>query len=73
MADQKKLDFEISVSTRLPESDVELADGWAAEHFSDRSKILKAIVHTVLAKVREAGATKQSPADVLRRLHLEPA
>jgi hypothetical protein len=73
MAEQKQLDFEISVSTRLAASAVQDLDRWADSHFSDRSKTLKAILSRVLAMVRDVDGFKQGPGDVVRRLYLKPA
>ena len=73
MASQPKLDFDVSVSTRLPASDVQAIDEWADRNFSDRSKVLNAILRRVLAMMREVGATEQAPGDVVRRLRLIPA
>lgn len=71
--EQTTLDFEVSVSTRLPASELKELDAWAERNFSDRSKFLKAITRTVLRMVRDQGGFEQGLNDVLRRLRLEPA
>jgi metal-responsive CopG/Arc/MetJ family transcriptional regulator len=73
MADQRKLVFEIPVSTRLPEDLVQEVDEWSEREWRDRSKTLGAILKTVLAKVKESGGFEQSLNDVLGRLRLDPA
>jgi hypothetical protein len=71
MAEQKKLDFEIPVSARLPERRVKKVDAWAERTWRDRCKILSAILNTVLGKVEECDAFDEPLEDVLRRLRLD--
>ena len=73
MPDQKKLAFEIPVSTRLPEDLVAEVDSWAERDGRDRSKTLGAILRTVLGKLRDQGGFEQSLNSVLQRLRLDPA
>jgi len=73
MVDQKKLDFEIPVSARLPERRVKKVDDWAERTWRDRSKILSAILNTVLGQVEEHDAFDEPLEEVLRRLRLGPA
>lgn len=42
--DQKRLDFDITASTRLPGSVLEELDRFADENASDRSKTLRAFI-----------------------------
>jgi metal-responsive CopG/Arc/MetJ family transcriptional regulator len=73
MAEQKKLAFEIPVSTRLPEDLVAEVDSWSEREWRDRSKTLGAILRTVLLKVKETGGFEQSLNSVLGRLRLDPS
>jgi metal-responsive CopG/Arc/MetJ family transcriptional regulator len=73
MPDQKKLDFEIPVSGRLSETLVKKVDRMAERSWRDRSKILRAILSTVLGKIDEEDAWEQPLEQVIRRLRLDPA
>jgi hypothetical protein len=73
VAEQSKLDFEISVSTRLPASMTSELDLFAGQNFTDRSKTLRAFVMTVWEKAKAQGLTSQSLSDLLRRIRFEPA
>jgi hypothetical protein len=73
MSEQKKLNFDIAVSTRLPEDLVADIDAWSERRWSDRSKTLSGILVTILRKIREQGGFNQPLESVLSRLHLDPA
>jgi hypothetical protein len=73
MAEQNKVEFDITVSHRLPESLVASVDQWANRTWRDRAKILSAICCRVLEMVRQEGGFKQDLSDVLRRLRLDSA
>ena len=73
MPDQRKLAFEIPVSTRLPEDLVAEVDNWSENDFRTRSMTLSAILRTVLEQVKSQGGFQQSLSQVLGRLKLDPA
>ena len=73
MPDQKKLQFEIPVSTRLPEDLVAEVDQWSEREWRTRSQTFSAILRTVLEKVKQSGGFGQSLNDVLGRLRLDEA
>jgi len=73
MSEQKKLDFDISVSTRLPATTTTELDAYAESNFTDRSKTLRAFFLTAWEKAKAAGLTEQSLGDLLRRMRFEPA
>lgn len=70
MSDQKKLDFDRSVSTSLPNSQIVKIDRWADANFSDRSKVLGGILRWVIEQIDQTGGFEQAPGDVIRRLRL---
>jgi hypothetical protein len=70
--EQPKLDFDISVSTKLPGSEVQDLDTWADANFSDRSKLLRAVIRKFYTSVKEQGGFDQSLGDVINRLTLRP-
>jgi hypothetical protein len=69
---QRKLEFDIAVSHRLPESYVTEVDDWAARTWRDRAKILSAICCHVLRMVRDEGGFNGTLESVLNRLRLDP-
>lgn len=73
MAEQKKLDFELTATTHLPASILPELDDWADRHLSDRSKVLRGILLRVLEMVKEVGGFEQAPREIIDRLRLDPA
>jgi metal-responsive CopG/Arc/MetJ family transcriptional regulator len=62
----------ISVCTRLDEALVRELDDLAERNFSDRSKVVGALVAKVLSQAREQGALGAPLAEIIRRIKLEP-
>jgi metal-responsive CopG/Arc/MetJ family transcriptional regulator len=73
MAEQPKHEFDIAVSTKLNEKLVEKVDHWAESSWRDRSKVLSAILTTVLKMVERDNNFEQDLNQVIRRLHLDRA
>jgi metal-responsive CopG/Arc/MetJ family transcriptional regulator len=73
MADQNKNEFDIAVSTKLSENLVAKVDRWAESSWRDRSKVLSAILTTVLKMVEHDNNFEQDLNQVIRRLHLDRA
>lgn len=73
MADQNKIEFDIAVSTKLNENLVAKVDRWAETSWRDRSKVLSAILTTVLKMVERDNNFEQDLNEVIRRLHLNRA
>jgi hypothetical protein len=73
MSDPTKTEFDIAVSTKLNEKLVVKVDEWAERSWRDRSKVLSAILTTVLKMVERDNNFEQDLNDVIRRLHLETA
>ena len=73
MAEQPKHEFDIAVSTKLNEKLVEKVDHWAERTWRDRSKVLSAILTTVLKMVEHDNNFEQDLNQVIRRLHLDRA
>jgi metal-responsive CopG/Arc/MetJ family transcriptional regulator len=73
MADQNKTEFDIAVSTKLNENLVAKVDQWAETSWRDRSKVLSAILTTVLKMVERDNNFEQDLNEVIRRLHLNRA
>lgn len=73
MPDQAKLDFEVSVSTRLPASSTRELDDLALRNYTDRSKTLRAVFLRWIEIVKQQGSLEQSLGDLLRRMRLDPA
>ncbi len=71
--EQQKIAFEIAVSTRLDENLVRDVDDWAERTWRDRSKVLGALLSTILNQVKESGGFGQSLEEVVRRVRLNPA
>jgi len=70
MAEQIKPEFDIAVSTKLNEKLVVKVDQWAERSWRDRSKVLSAILTTVLKMVERDNNFEQDLNDVIRRLRL---
>jgi hypothetical protein len=73
MAEQTKAEFDIAVSTKLNERLVAKVDQWAENSWRDRSKVLSAILTTVLKMVERDNNFEQDLNEVIRRLRLETA
>lgn len=73
MADETKLGFDIPVSTRLNEQLVAKVDNWAQRSWRDRSKVLSALLTTVLNLIEHDSDFKQDLNQVICRLRLGPA
>jgi len=73
MAEQIKTEFDIAVSTKLNENLVVKVDQWAEDSWRDRSKVLSAILTTVLKMVERDNNFEQDLNQVIRRLHLGTA
>jgi len=71
MTEQIKSGFDIAVSTKLNESLVEKVDLWAERSWRDRSKVLSAILTTVLKMVEQDNNFEQDLNEVIRRLRLK--
>jgi len=70
MAEQIKTEFDIAVSTKLNENLVVKVDQWAENSWRDRSKVLSAILTTVLKMVERDNNFEQDLNQVIRRLRL---
>ncbi len=73
MSDPIKTEFDIAVSTKLNEKLVAKVDDWAERSWRDRSKVLSAILTTVLKMVERDNNFEQDLNDVIRRLRLGTA
>lgn len=67
-----KASYEISVSTKLDERVVRDLDEWAERGFSDRSKLLRALLMAVLTQVAVQRGFEDPLENVIRRIKLEP-
>ena len=72
MPDGKNAEFDIAVSTKLNEKLVSKVDRWAQLSWRDRSKVLAAILTTVLKLVERDNDFNQDLNQVIRRLRLDP-
>lgn len=74
MTDQiTKTEFDIAVSTKLKEDLVAKVDRWAERSWRDRSKVLSAILTTVLKMVERDNNFEADLNEVIRRLRLGAA
>jgi metal-responsive CopG/Arc/MetJ family transcriptional regulator len=71
--EQPALDFDVTATTKLPASELKQLDDWADANFSDRSKLLRAVIRKFIASVKEQGGFNQSLGDVIQRLGVRPA
>lgn len=71
-SDGKDAEFDIAVSTKLNEKLVSKVDRWAQLSWRDRSKVLAAILTTVLKLVERDNDFKEDLNQVIRRLRLDP-
>ena len=71
--EQPKLDFDVTATTKLPASELKLLDDLADINFSDRSKLLRAIIRKFITSVKEQGGFNQSLGDLISRITLRPA
>ena len=67
------MDVDLTATTKLPLSELQQIDRWASANFSDRSKLLRAIIRKVLASIKDQGGFNQSLGDVVQRITLRPA
>ncbi len=70
---QGSLDFDIAVSTRLPETQVRKIDEWAERGLRKRSNVLEMLLRRVLSMIEETNSFDRPVDDVVRRLRLDPA
>jgi len=70
--EDKSAEFNIAVSTKLNEKLVTKVDRWAEMSWRDRSKVLAAILTTVLKLVERDNDFKQDLNQVIQRLRLDP-
>ena len=71
--EQQAIDFDVTATTKLPGSELKEFDDWADVNFSDRSKVLRAVIRKVYSKIKEQGGFDQSLSDVIGRITVLPA
>lgn len=72
MTKQVRPDYDITATTKLDERALRDLDDWADRNYSDRSKVLRAIIMTVLEQIKEQRAFDEPLGNLIQRIKLEP-